>query len=166
MRSKSSLLVKHKTFQINYDFRYLQPSFISHFHFLPYKNKLISLIRFANGGLTYFLTLEGHDLFSFFYVCKVNKYKTIGTRMFYNLLFRLNILSRVSLIEMIPGRGAQYCRSSGALGRLLKFDKKTSAALIRLPSGAAKLFSRYSCAALDRVVFKENIKFFNSKAGY
>jgi ribosomal protein L2 len=81
------------------------------------------------------------------------------------LMFFAN-LSKICLIELTTRRGAQYCRSSGTIAKILKIDRKNDTSLIRLPSGRAKLFSMYAFASVGRVLFKENRNFLNSKAGY
>lgn len=166
MRSQTSILSRLKNVQINYSFRYVKPSFVSHFQFLPFKNQILSLVHFSNGSLTYFLTTEKHKLFSLFFLTKIRRLKFFFGKILFNLLFKIKNATLISLIEILPGRGAQYCRSTGVVGKVLKFDFKNYLTLIKLPSGYRKSFSCYSFAAIGRVGIKQNRNFSNSKAGY
>lgn len=166
IRTKASLLHKVKSVQINYNFKIKKASFISNFLFVPYRNKLLSLVRYAHGALAYYITTESHKLLSFFYFRCFGKFNRKYVISSFARLSTLPNLSFVSLIEIVNGRGAQYCRSSGTLAKILKYDRKKNMTLIKLPSGRSKLFSVYSMVSLGRVLFKENRKFSNSKAGY
>jgi len=81
-------------------------------------------------------------------------------------LTQVKKLISVCLIELLPGRGAQYCCSAGATGKIIKFDKKADAVLIWLPSGTKKMFSEHSFVAFGMVAFKVHQKMLNTKAGY
>lgn len=164
--TKSSILKKVKSIRINYNFQYNYSGFISHYQFIPVKNKVVSLVHYANGGLSYFLTTTKHRLFSFFYLYTDNPRDFPYSSTVFTALTRISKLARLCLIEMVPGRGAQYCRSAGSKGRIIKFDINTISALIFLPSGSKKLFSYNSFAAIGYVRFKKHRKFFNSKAGF
>ena len=166
LRSRASLLHRTRTLQINYNYTTRRMSFISNFLFLPYRNKLAALVRYSNGALSYQLVTEHQKLLSFFYFRYFYDARNNSTIMFSTRLIRLPNLSKVSLMEIVPGRGAQYCRSSGTISKILKIDRKKDLSLVRLPSGRSKLFSIYSFASLGRVLFKENRNFLNSKAGY
>jgi len=166
MRSKASLLMKTKSLQINYNFSSLTPGFISNFHFVAHKNKLLSLIRLSSGGFTYFVTTENHLLFSIFYLSENELFSYFTCGVIFETLIKLKNLTKISLIELLPNWGAQYCRSSGTLCKILKYDYKKNATLIKLPSGKSKIFSSLSLVSTERVVFKQNRKFLNSKAGY
>ena len=166
MRSQTSLLYRSKQLQINYNFRFFKPSFVSHFQFIPFKNQLVSLIHYSSGEMTYYLTTEKHKLFAFFYLTRLRALKIFHRVNIFHLLLRLRNTTAVSLIEVTPRKGALYCRSSGSVSKIVKFDAKTFLTLVRLPSGNTKLFSSYSTAVLGRVGFKINRNFMNSKAGY
>jgi len=166
MRTRTSLLKRYKSFQINYHFRYIKLGFVSQFQFIPFKNKLLSLVHFSNGSLSYFVTTENHKLFSFFYLNKNKKFGNLFTNNLFRLLIQLKITAKVSLLEIAPGKGAQYCRSSGTFGKIIKFDDSNFAILIKLPSGCKKLFSYYSFVAIGEVALNKHSNFLNSKAGY
>lgn len=166
MHTRTSLSKHSRSFQINYHFRYIKLGFISQFQFIPFKNKLLSLIHFSNGSLTYFVTTENHKLFSFFYLNKSKKFGNYFTNNLFRLLVQLKVTAKVSLIEISPGRGSQYCRSPGTYGKIIKFDLSNLSVLIKLPSGCRKLFSYYSFTAMGEVALSKHASFLNSKAGY
>lgn len=165
-RSRTSTLKRLKNIQINYKFRYVKPSFVSHFQFLPFKNKIISLVFFANGLITFFLTTTRHRLFYLFYASSNERLTKIFSINITKILIKIKNKSIVNSIEMLYGHGGQYCRSTGSTSKIIKFDLKTHSTLIRLPSGNIKAFPCFNYAALGRVGYKENRKFLNSKAGY
>jgi ribosomal protein L2 len=82
------------------------------------------------------------------------------------MLFQIKKLSFVSSLEIIPGKGSQYSRSSGTKSRIIKFDKDNHSVLIKLPSGVKKIFSYYSFVMYGSISLKENKNFLNGKAGY
>lgn len=65
IRTKTSILRKNKSIKINYKLNYKKPAILAAFSFIPFKNKVASLIFFNNGFVTYYLTTENHELFSF-----------------------------------------------------------------------------------------------------
>jgi ribosomal protein L2 len=166
LRTRSSLLLKKKNYQINYSLRYKYLGAIASFAFIPFKNKLLSLIFFCNGAISYFLSTEKHVLFSFFYSKSEKKLRKIAIKTTHFMLFQIKKLSYISYIETIPGKGAQYMRSSGTKGRLISFDKITHSCLIKLPSGFKKIFSYYSFAFLDPISIPFHKKRKNGKAGF
>lgn len=82
------------------------------------------------------------------------------------MLFQIQKLSFVSCIEILPGKGGQYSRSSGTKSKIIKFDKFNHTVLLQLPSKLKKIFSYYSFALLDQVSFFEKKNFSNLKSGY
>lgn len=166
IRTKTSLLRKNKTIKINYNLRQLRLGFLISFIFIPFKNKLLSLIYYSNGSFSYFLTGESHKLFFFIYSQSVRRLKKVKFKNFFFMLFQIQKLSFVSLVELIPGKGSQYVRSSGVKSRIIKFDHDNHSVLLKLPSGVKKVFSYYSYVMLDRIALSNNVNFYNGKAGY
>ena len=166
MRTKTSLLRRNKSFQINYHFRYINLGFISQFQFISFKNRLLSLIHFSNGNISYFVTTQNHKLFSFFFLNRNKKFGHLFNNNLFRLLVQLKVTAKVSLLEISAGKGAQYCRSAGTFGKIIKFDLSNFSVLIKLPSGCRKIFSYYSFAALGEVALGKHASFLNSKAGY
>jgi large subunit ribosomal protein L2 len=159
-------LIKKKFVNINYNLRYLKLGLISSFKFIPFKNKLLSLIYFSNGSSTYYLTTLSQTLFSYLYYNKYKKLKNIKSKNNALLLFQIKKLSFVSCLELVPGKGSQYIRSSGTKGKIIKFDKETHSVLVQLPSKIKKIFSYYSFAFLNGIALPEKKKFYNGKAGF
>lgn len=166
IRTKSSLLFKIKYNKINYNLRYLKLGIIVSFKFIPFKNKLLSLVYFSNGAVSYFITTNLHKIFNYIYLNKYKKMKKLKIKNTYMMLFQIKKLSFVSCLEILPGKGSQYALSSGAKSKIIKIDKESHTVLIQLPSKIKKIFSYYSFAALDSVSLSENKKYLNSKAGY
>ena len=166
IRTKSSFLKKVKSVNINYNLRYIKLGFISSFNLIPFKNKLLSFVIFSNGSFTYYLTNENHNLFSFIFFNFYKNLKKIKLKSNFFMLFQIKKLSFVSCLEITPGRGAQYCRSSGTQSRIIKFDKDNHSVLIKLPSDVKKIFSYYSFVMLGQLSLKDNKNFKNGKSGY
>lgn len=166
IRTKASLLKKNKIIKINYNLRYLKLGFISSFQFIPFKNRLLSLIYFSNGSFTYYLNNENHKLFSFLYYNFSKKLRKIKIKNTFLILFQIKKLSFISCLELLPGKGAQYTRSSGTKSRIIKFDKENHSVLIQLSSGVKKIFSYYSFVMLGRISLFESKNCLNGKAGY
>jgi len=99
---------------------------------IPFKNKLLSLVYFASGALAYFISTQTHRLFYlFFRKLKDNDlYLDYLKSYAFARLIQINKIISVCMIELVPGRGAQYCRSAGATGKIIKFDHETYSTLI------------------------------------
>lgn len=166
IRTKSTLMRKNKIIKINYNLRYTKLGFITSFHFVPFKNRLLSLIYFSNGSFTYYLSNDTMKLFSFLYYNFSKKLKKIKIINNYLLLFQIKKLSFVSCLELLPGFGAQYTRSPGTKSRIIKFDENNYSVLIQLASGVKKIFSYYSIVMLNKIAVSDNINCLNGKAGY
>jgi len=59
------------------------------------------------------------------------------------------------LVEILPGKGIQYVRSSGTCAKMTKLDKTLYTGLLRLPSGVRKVFSAFSIASLGHNALRE-----------
>jgi ribosomal protein L2 len=84
----------------------------------------------------------------------------------YFFLYQLRNNLKVSLLEIIPGRGAQYARSSGTKAHLIKVDMGSHTALVKLPSGVRKIFSAYSLVMFGAVSLKNKRLLRNTRSGY
>lgn len=166
IRTRTSLLVKTKNIKTNFNLRYFKLGFIGSFSFVPFKNKLLSLIYYSNGSFTYYLSTEHHKLFSFIHYNFFKKLKKLKIKNTFFMLFQIKKLSFVSVLELLPGLGAQYTRSPGTKSRIIKFDISTHSVLIKLSSGVKKIFSYYSFVMLGRLSLEENSYCLNGKAGY
>jgi ribosomal protein L2 len=146
--------------------RYLKLGFIASFQFVPFKNKLLSLIYFSNGSFSYYLTGEHHNLFSFLYYNFSKKLRKVKLKNTFLMLFQIKKLSFISCLELLPGKGSQYTRSSGTKSRIIKFDPSNHSVLVQLSSGVKKIFSYYSFVMFGRIALIENLNYLNGKAGY
>lgn len=82
------------------------------------------------------------------------------------LLMYVKLLSRVSLLELYPGSGIQYVRSSGTFARFIKIDWNKHTAVLEMPSGVRKAFSLYSLVTLGAVSLKIKRLVSNTKSGF
>ena len=158
--------MKKKSININYNFRFRKISFLGTFHFVPLKNKILSLIFVANGMVNYVITTEFQKLFSYIFYTSKKKLKRFRIRILSHMIGRFKRLSYISLIEFYPGKGAQYCRSSGTGSRIIKFDHSVHTVLLQLPSKVKKIISYYCVAFLGKVALKSSSKCTSNRAGY
>lgn len=165
-RTRTSFLIKKKNFQINYFLRYRCLGVVASFSLIPFKNRLLSLIFFSNGMVSYFLTTDRHILFSFLSVKLIKRLSKINLKATHFMLFQIKKLSFISCVEITPGLGSQYIRSPGTKGRILSFDEPTHSCLIKLPSGLKKVFSYYSFAFIDNISIISHKRRLNGKAGF
>jgi len=167
-RTKTSKLKKVNFFKINYKLNCLKLGSVLSFKFLPFKNKILSLVYFHNGSLSYFLNTKNHLLFSIF--CSFKQKKKIlqkfKIKTIFFMLFQFKKLSYISSVELLPNNGSQYIRSSGVKGRIVHFDKETHSALIELPSKVKKVFSFYSWALSNPISLSLHKKCYNNKFGF
>ena len=166
--TKSSIKQRLLFPKINYSFRYRWIGVVGTFRLIPFQNKLTALVFFSSGGISYLQTSDKFKkVFSFIYF--PSKYSR--TRFFLPepVLFMLcygKALAKISLVELYPGSGIQYVRSSGTCARYIKTDYKTHTAVLQLPSGVRKSFSLYSLASLGSVSLKSKRLTTNTKSGY
>lgn len=165
-RSKASKSLKKRTININYIYRWRKIAVLSTFQFLPLRNKLLSLILFANGMATYVVTSEFQRLFMYIFWNSKKKLKKFGIRLLCLPIGRFKRLSYISLLEVKPGRGAQYTRSAGTRSRLIKYDYDLKTALLILPSKVKKIISYYCIAFLGRVAVRAHNYCTSNKAGH
>lgn len=167
-RTRSSVLVKRLSININYLINKKSVGTIASFSFIPFKNKVLSLIFLSNGSIFYFLTTNKFMLFSFF--CNVStspvRFKIKSFTTLHYFLYQLPKLSIVSALEIYPQKGIQYIRSTGTGGKLLAHDKNNYISLVKLPSGFKKIFSCYSFAFFEKIILTDNKYFKSNKAGF
>ena len=166
--TKSSLKRRLLLPKINYSYRDQYIGIIGTFKLLPFQNKLTALVFFSSGGITYKQSTDKFkQVFSFVYF--PTKYTKMRSLLPDPLLFTLcyaKPLTKVSLVELFPGSGIQYIRSSGTSALLIKSDQKKHVAVLQLPSGVKKSFSLYSLASLGSVSLKIKKLTSNTKSGY
>jgi large subunit ribosomal protein L2 len=165
-RTKTSFLFKKKHVAINYSLQYRHLGTIASFTFIPYKNRLLSLVFFCNGMASYFLATNSQILFSFFYVKLPKSLSKVHLPLTHCFLFQIKKLSFVSCLEKIPGKGAQLVRSTGTKAKLMALDDDTRSCTIKLPSGLKKIFSYYSFAFFEQLAIPFHKRRKNGKAGF
>ncbi len=139
---------------------------ISTFNFIPFKNKILSLIFFSNGSICYYLAFEQFKLFSIFFFNNDKKFKKLTFIKIHLMLIQIKKLSLVSCLELTPGSGSKYAKSSGVKAKIIKFDHETHSVFIQLPSGVKKIFSFYSFVMIGRIANVLHNKCTNHKSGY
>jgi len=178
MWTRKKLNLKKNFFSINYSFRSLSVGFIGSIIMLPFSNKTLSLIFLSSGAITYVPTNTQHKLFQltkFYSVLQsfasfhnklwfLPQHSIINQNFF--ILLQLPKNQLISLLEILPGKGIQYVRSSGTSASIIKIDTHLNTSLIKLPSGVRKVFSTFSLASLGAVSLIENKLALNNKAGY
>lgn len=168
LKSKGSIMKKLRFPLINYLFRSTEISIVSTFQLIPFQNKLVALCFLSSGSVTYLQSTSEFKLFQFFATptknTRINLKKFIKPLL--STFLRIKLLTRVSLVELYPGSGAQYVRSSGASARFVKIDFSNHTALLKLPSGVRKSFSLYSMASIGPVSLKMKRLVKNTKAGF
>jgi len=166
-RTKSSLNFKSRLPLINYTPRIKTFYFVVNLKLIPFTNKLTALVYNLSGGTSFLQLNENWKLFSFLY----NKnQKAYSFKLFpnptYSLIYQLNNIFKLSLLELVPGKGAQYARSPGTKAFLVKVNMLTHTATIRLPSGVKKIFSIYALVMIGAVALKNNNLLKNTCSGF
>nr|YP_010049547.1 ribosomal protein L2 [Strombidium cf. sulcatum]QPL15952.1 ribosomal protein L2 [Strombidium cf. sulcatum] len=176
--SKGKKSFKYSLPKINYSFRSTHVSFIAGLIFIPFINKLVSIIFTSTGSVSYLISTKDHRLFmlttfkpilynfSKFYNHYTRLYPTYHISQVFKIVRQLPKNKPVCLIEQFPLDGVKYIRSPGSKGKILKMDTRTQVGILKLPSNIHKTISIYSIASLGQVYFSENKKLRNTKSGY
>lgn len=110
---------------------------------------------------------NNHKVLNFIYFKPTNEFRLDYLRrptIF--KLYQVRRLSKVSMLELFPGKGIQYAVSSGCFAKVIKFSYKQHTALLSLPSGVKKIFSIH-CVVLNKAIsLKKRNKVRNTKSGY
>jgi ribosomal protein L2 len=165
-RFKTSLTRRFRTSSLNLNLRFQKLIFISTFTFVPFRNRLISLIYFSNGAASYYLTSSHHELFDYYaeaprFLLRKKSLSPLAT-----LIFKIRKLTRICSFELLPARGIQYCKSAGAAARIFSQDPRSKLVLLILPSKQKKLFSYFSIAQVGCVLPETRKKYTNLRAGF
>lgn len=165
--TKSALLSRVKLDRINYNFRILDPGFVSTLKLVPFSSKLLTLVTFSSGALSYFPAIAKVHLFSpvTFRSGKLTVPDWRGAS-YHSFIHLTHTFKKVSNLEVRPGAGIQYVRSAGSFAKIIKFDYSKHAALVRLPSGVRKFFSFYSTLLLGPCALKLKRKQVCTKSGF
>lgn len=164
--TKSSYLKRIKLPNVNYSFRHNYPSFISTFKLVPYSNKLLALVIFPSGCLSYFPAVDSMKIFSPL-IFRSGRAQTSLKALtpHYSFIYTVKPFQKVSNIEIRPGKGVQYVRSAGTWAKITKFDNFHHAVLVKLPSGMRKFFSFYSLIVLGPCALKLKKKLTCTRSG-
>ena len=165
--SKKGFSLRKLKPQINYKNRLQTLSFVTSFKLIPFENKLVALMFSATGSFSYIPLPENSKLFKILHFPVFNPNIRVNFKepVFF-ILYYLRKLVTVSLLELYPGYGIQYARSSGTAAKMLKIDKDSGLVLIRLPSGVRKLFSIYALTSTGPVSLKLKKKIIKRSAGF
>ena len=176
--TKSKKTTKHRLPSINYRFRQTDLGFIGGLLLRPLLNKLVALLFMSSGSITYVPTSTKHRMFQITQLRSVftRKNPTVEQLKFstphviidqsFFLIKQLPKNQPVALLEILPGKGIQYARSTGTSARIVKMDSRVSTSLVKLPSGVKKVFSTYSIGSVGSVSLPENKKWGNNSAGF
>ena len=178
LRTRGAKTVKYRLYRINYGFRDLRICFIAGLIFIPFINKVISIVFLSSGSVTYIISTTEHKLFliTCLYSCFFKKTKDFQQALYirpgyflhqsFFLIKQLPKNKPICLVEQTPLSNVKYIRSPGVKGKIIKMDSRTSLSTIKLPSGKTKIFSSYSIGSVGNVFLTENKKYKNTKAGY
>jgi len=165
--SKQSILRRIKLFKINYNFRSKEPGFVTTLKLVPFSNKLLALVSFGSGAMTYFPATENTKILSLIFF-RAKKIVTPGENLntHFALINCTPLFRKISNISLLPGKRAQYVRSSGCYAKIVNTNFENHTALIRLPSGVKKFFSLYAVLTFGSSALKLKRKIQNTKSGF
>jgi len=167
IRTKTSILRKLRSIKINYNYRYQPLGLVTTFQLIPFRNLVVSLVLYANGALTYLTKGLEHRAFKYLIFARNSRERKFRKHAYYSWIVLFSKLSLISLVELIPGTGAKYCRSSGTFAKLKKLDMVKQSAVIKFPkTQVVKITSFYSIACLGKVDLPQKRKYVNLKSGY
>jgi len=166
IRTRGALRRKFRSPIVNLTNRYRYLGLLASFQFIFAKNRLVSLIYFANGSLVYHFSTSNHSMFSYIYETEIKRMRAFLKTKVASLICYLKRLTTVCVLELAPGRGAQYCISPGTSSRIFSFDQTLKTALIELPSDTKKLFSIYSYVFCGNVSLRNKKQYRNTRAGH
>ena len=140
---------------------------VSTFYLIPFQNKLVALCFLASGSVTYLQSTTQFNLLTLVkFPDRLKKKSQSLLNPTISVMMYIKLLSRVSLLELYPGSGVQYVRSSGSFAKFIKIDWATHTTLMVLPSGVRKSFSLYSLGSVGAVSLKNKRLVRNTKAGF
>ena len=165
--TKTSLKKKLKNVSILTRWNYRNIGFISTFKLTPRNSKLLGLIILSCGSYFYSSVTDYHKVLKFiYYKPKHDMRIDYLKRPTIFRLYHIRRLAKVSMLELIPGKGIQYAVSSGCFAKIINFNYKQHVALLSLPSGVKKLFSVYSVVLNRPIALKRKRKVANTKSGF
>jgi len=165
--TKGTIRTRLRFPRINYNFRDTTVAIVSTFYLIPFQNKLVALCFLASGSVTYLQSTTQFNLLTLVkFPDRLKKKSQSLLNPTISVMMYIKLLSRVSLLELYPGSGVQYVRSSGSFAKFIKIDWATHTTLMVLPSGVRKSFSLYSLGSVGAVSLKNKRLVRNTKAGF
>jgi ribosomal protein L2 len=166
LRTSGSMTNSSRRFSLTYGTNQTCLGIVASFYFIPFKNRFISLLILSNGLIFYTPSIENQHPFQYFKSASKINLRFLKFHVIFNRIAFVKKLSSIALLELSHDRGVQYCRGSGAKGRLFAFDNEDNTAIIELPSKLKKIFPLFSVCAVGRLMGEENKFFYNTKSGY
>ena len=165
--TKKSITRRIKLLKINYSFRSSELAVVSTLKLVPFSNKLLALVVFSSGSFSYFPALDSTKIFSWISMKGAKSpFPRVRKVPHYALMYTAKAFTKVSNLELSPGKGVQYTRSAGCFSKITRFDYEQHTALVKLPSGVRKFFSLYSILLLGPSALKLKRKLANTRSGY
>ena len=167
IRTKQSTLRRVKLLKINYSFRLLDPGFVSTFKLVPVSSKLLALVFYPSGGITYLPASIRTKAFGM--LCFKGSRKVMScfsTSLHNSLICFAPLFRKVSNLELIPGEGMKYARSEGSHALIVRRSITSLTAVVKLPSGVRKTFSIFSILILAPSALKWKKRTRNTSSGF
>lgn len=165
--TKSAVKKKLKTVLMLHSWRRSNLGFFATFKMNPRNNNVLGLVILSCGSYFYSPVTNQHRMLNFVYYKP--KYHLRLDYLKKPLVFKLynaKRLSKVSMLEVFPGKGIQYARSAGCFAKIIKFNAKRHIALLALPSGVKKIFSLHITVFRQPTALKKKRRLANTKSGY
>jgi len=147
--------------------KFLNLGFFSTFKLTPKNQKLLGLVILSCGSYFYSPVTNQHKVFNFIYFkpkyeLRIDYLKTPTVFKLYSI----PRLTKISMLEIFPGKGIQYAMSAGCSAKIIKFNYKQHVALLALPSGVKKIFSIHTNVFNRPTALKKKRRLANTKSGY
>ena len=165
--SKGSISKRIRLINISYSTRASDILVLGSITFIPFVNKLVSLLISDSGSYFYFPSLNTARLFTLTSAyTKDNRCVRKLCWTFYSFIFALKTFKKISNLELTPTRGIQYARSSGSYAKILTLNLARHVALVKLPSGVKKYFSIYAIALSNSATLPNKKKLSFRQSGF
>jgi len=135
------------------------PATVAAIEYDPNRSANLALLHYADGEKRYILAPRGLDVGAKVVSAEKADF-TDGNAM---PLHSMPPATYVHAIELVPGRGAQLCRSAGTAAQLISVDGKR--ATLKMPSGEIRMVHSRCRATIGEVGNSEHQKVSLGKAG-
>ncbi len=158
---------KYKIYNINLlpILRYNVPTCFLTYYYNQRSHKFFLLSINALGWFYYVPATTMRFLFNYMFVSNnfLLKLYFIQSNVFF--LFQINKKHHINYIEDQDTSLVKYIKSNGVAGKILSANFANYSILLQLPSGAKKVFSRYTKASVGTVLLNKK-NYINTKSGY